>query len=107
MRHRDAYPEDGHSPTLAAYMQSEGEAERAATRRIVPTASGPDAVAESLPRDILIVASKLKDYVRARSGLNTSQGVIDRLSDIVRRHVDEAVQRAMADGRKTLMDRDF
>jgi hypothetical protein len=55
----------------------------------------------------LIVASKLKSYVRARSGMNTSNGVLDVLSDSVRALCDEAIRSARRDGRKTIMDRDF
>jgi len=60
-----------------------------------------------LPRDVLIVASKLKQYIRARSGMNTSDGVMKALSDIVRHLCDQAIRNAAADERKTVMDRDF
>ncbi|HME70000.1 MAG TPA: hypothetical protein VKM54_09040 [Myxococcota bacterium] len=53
------------------------------------------------------MASKLKSYVRARSGMNTSEGVLDVLSDSVRALCDEAIRSAQGDGRKTVMDRDF
>ena len=46
----------------------------------------------SYERDILIVASKLKKYIKDRHDLNTSGNVMERLSDIVRRIVDEAVR---------------
>ena len=59
-----------------------------------------------VPRDILIVASKLKSYVKSKHGMNTAN-VMDALSDIVRFHVDQAVEKAREEGRKTLMDRDF
>jgi histone H3/H4 len=59
------------------------------------------------PEDVLIVASKLKAYVRAKSGMNTSDSVIKALSDTVRRHCDAAIERAKSEGRKTVMDRDF
>ena len=58
-------------------------------------------------KDILIVASKLKKYVKDRHDLNTSANVMDRLSDLVRELVDGAVTSARQEGRKTLMDRDF
>jgi len=64
-------------------------------------------VKEPIPHDILVVASKLKDYIRAKSGLNTSANVLDRLSDIIRLQCDKAIERAISDNRKTLMDRDF
>ncbi|MEK6625389.1 MAG: hypothetical protein AABY86_10495 [Bdellovibrionota bacterium] len=60
-----------------------------------------------IPHDILVVASKLKNYIKARHGLNTSGDVIERISDIIRSRCDEAAVWARSDGRKTLMDRDF
>lgn len=61
---------------------------------------------DPLPREVLIVASRLKDYVRARSGMNTSDRVLGPLSDIVRSVCDEAIRNAERDGRKTLLERD-
>lgn len=58
-------------------------------------------------KEVLIVASKLKNYIRAKSGMNTSAAVIDVLSDRVRDLCDQAVEAAKRDGRKTVMDRDF
>lgn len=61
----------------------------------------------NIPRDILIVASKLKDYISARADMNTSAAVMEVLSDIVRRACDDAIDQARAEGRKTVLDRDF
>lgn len=58
-------------------------------------------------QEILVVVSKLKAYVKSSAGMNTSGAVAEKLSDIIRGLCDEAVARARADGRKTLMDRDF
>jgi hypothetical protein len=128
VRHREAWAEERRAPTREQYereLAEEREAEQASEarerepapapaaaaaqpRRIVPTGGRPAALSDSgVERDILIVVSKLKAYVRARSGLNTSDGVAEVLSDIVRELCDAAVQKAIADGRKTLMDRDF
>ena len=56
---------------------------------------------------MLVVVSKFKEYVKVRHELNTSADVADVLSDIIRRVADEAVDKAKAEGRKTLMARDF
>ncbi|MBU6154974.1 MAG: hypothetical protein KGP28_11780 [Bdellovibrionales bacterium] len=58
-------------------------------------------------KEVLVVASKLKNYIRGKSGMNTSAAVIDVLSDKVRELCDQAVEAAKRDGRKTVMDRDF
>lgn len=57
--------------------------------------------------DALVVASKLKNYIREKSGFNTSSAVVAVLSDKVRKLCDEAIEKTKADKRKTVMDRDF
>jgi hypothetical protein len=57
--------------------------------------------------EVLIIASRLKDYVRARSGFHTSDRVLSPLSEIVRRVCDEAIRHARAEGRMTILDRDI
>ena len=76
-------------------------------RRIIPTAVTHMAAPTKIPKDILIVASKLKDYIRARSEMNTSAEVMSVLSDIVRGKCDQAIDKARQAGRKTVLDRDF
>lgn len=61
----------------------------------------------SIPKDVLIVVSKLKAYVKARADMNTSGDVSEVLSEIVRRECDKAMEEARKEGRKTLMGRDF
>jgi len=63
--------------------------------------------ASEIPREILVVVSKLKNYVRARSGMNTSDEVIETLSDRLRTLCDKAIAHAREDSRKTIMSRDF
>jgi histone H3/H4 len=61
----------------------------------------------SMDQEILIVASKLKQYIKEKHDLNTSANVMDILSNIVRKISDKASENAVSQGRKTLMDRDF
>lgn len=101
LNHKSAWAEENTAPNKEQAM-SQG------TRRIVVTPKANKVVSSGdVPRDILIVASKLKNYVKSKHDLNTSQNVMEALSDIVRDLVDEAVDRARGEGRKTLMDRDF
>jgi histone H3/H4 len=51
--------------------------------------------------------SKLKQYIRSTSGMNTAGSVAPALSDVIRNLCDQAIERARKDGRKTVMDRDF
>jgi hypothetical protein len=61
----------------------------------------------ALPREVLIVASRLKEYVQAKSEYNTSASVMDVLSDHVRVITDRAIDNARAEGRRTVLERDF
>ncbi|HTY16226.1 MAG TPA: hypothetical protein VMH82_00720 [Myxococcota bacterium] len=106
------------SPQAAEGSAQRGEAERSSQGRATaqqPSAqrgeaersSSGRAPAQQLPRDVLIVISKLKSYVRARSGFNTSDRVVEPLSDAVRALCERAIEKARADGRKTVLERDF
>jgi histone H3/H4 len=57
--------------------------------------------------DVLVVASKLKNYIKGKAGMNTSAAVMPVLSEKIRQMCDQAVENAKRDGRKTVMDRDF
>jgi hypothetical protein len=61
----------------------------------------------SSEKEILVVVSKLKNYIRSASGMNTAGSVAPKLSDIICTLCDQAIEKARADGRKTVMDRDF
>lgn len=58
-------------------------------------------------KEVLVVASKIKAYIRSKADVNTSAGVFDALSDRVREMCDRAVENALRDGRKTVKDRDI
>jgi len=58
-------------------------------------------------QDVLVVVSKLKNYIRSAGGMNTSGNVGPALSDMIRRLCDDAMEHARKEGRKTVMDRDF
>ena len=58
-------------------------------------------------KEILVVASKIKKYVRSVAGMSTSANVLPKLSDAIRSLCNQAIENARADGRKTVMDRDF
>ena len=63
---------------------------------------------EGKEAEILVVASKTKDFIRNSSGgMNTSAAVMKVLSDKVRELCNQAIQRAKDDKRKTVMEKDF
>ena len=57
--------------------------------------------------EVLIVVSKLKEFVRARSDLRTSDELPVALSEEVRRLCLFAIESARRDGRKTILGRDI
>jgi hypothetical protein len=126
LRHRDAWAVEARAP---------GRDEAAAEVRAVPAprppapepAPRPAAVAAPTPPrpasvtahaggpalsnqydhdDVLVVVSKVKKYIRDRSGLNTSDAVAEALGAHVRKVCDDAIRNAVRDGRKTVLDRD-
>ncbi len=58
-------------------------------------------------KEVLIVASKLKKYIKDRAGMNCSADVLEILSDYVRHQANDAVDKAREDGRKTVKAKDF
>lgn len=65
----------------------------------------PSSVTKS--NEVLVIASRLKEYISETSGMNTSASVMDVLSNHLRVVCERGLENARADGRKTLMDRDF
>jgi len=81
---------------------------RAATATAVqPAASKELAMSEEVPKEVLVVISKVKAYIRAKSSMNTSDAVTEALSELVRSTCDQAIERAKSEGRKTVMARDI
>ncbi len=69
--------------------------------------SSNNTASEEGSAEVLVVASKIKNYIRGKSGMNTSAAVMEVLSSRIRQLCDQAVESARSDGRKTVMDRDF
>jgi hypothetical protein len=113
MRHREAWAEPMKSPTREAWQreQERQEAENTESTEMNEPADKSRRVVQAstsdVAREILVVVSKLKAYIRARSGMNTSEGVAEVLSDELRKRCDAAIENATRSGRKTVLDRDF
>lgn len=113
-RHRDAWAEEDRAPTREQEEKARAEAAAAASAseerraaRMVGVGAPPAGLASDAPRDVLVVVSKLKAYVKARGDMSTSDAVVDVLSDHLRNVCDQAIEKARVAGRKTVMDRDF
>ncbi|MBT3586461.1 MAG: hypothetical protein HN509_16255 [Halobacteriovoraceae bacterium] len=103
MNHKSAWAEEMTAPG------PEAASDERPKRRIIVGSKPKESIIPKgdFPIDVLIVASKLKNYVKEKHGMNTSGNVMEALSEVVRRATDDAVEKATIDGRKTLMDRDF
>lgn len=101
-RHRDAWAEERVAP-----KETDGNSMDLPQHR-TENVRGSDAHAPGISQEILVVVSKLKEYVQARAeGMNTSGGANHALSQIIRKQCDGAIEHARRDGRKTVMERDF
>ena len=105
-KHRDAGAIEKLSPSSAHI-----HAEAAGPKRIIISGSAPSAAAggkkSSMSNEVLVVVSKMKQYIRDISEFNTAEDVNQALSEIIRAECDKAIGKARADGRKTVMARDF
>ncbi len=105
-RHRDAGAVEKIAPQTAEAAVSHASPAQS-TSSVQPGVAVTTNSNKANHQEVLIVASRLKDYITARSGFNTSQSVMDVLSDHVRLVCERAMEQARSEGRKTVMDRDF
>ena len=57
--------------------------------------------------EVLVVASKVRTYIKDKGECNTASETIDALSQAVEKVLDKAIEAAKAQGRKTVMARDI
>ena len=102
MNHKSSWAEEKRSPAKPDAVSEASEG----TRRVIVTPK--QTISEvSDSTEVLIVASKLKQYIKDKYDMNTAASVMDALSNNVRRMTDKAADKARSEGRKTIMDRDF
>lgn len=56
--------------------------------------------------EVLVVASKVKNYIKKNGDCNTSGETIAALSTTIEKILETAIENAKAQGRKTVMARD-
>lgn len=105
-RHKDAWAEQNTAPRHAVPAAA-NNTPAPGQRRIIASKPSPVTSNVSVPMEVLVVVSKLKAYIKAKYDYNTSNDVIDKLTEMIRIECDKAADRARADGRKTVMGRDF
>ncbi len=104
-------------PVQTASGQSAGNSEsNSGGRRVIKRSPTMQMVSSSPQKskmnsneevEVLVVASKVKAYVKDHADMNTSASAFQALTHIVRAACRDATERAHQEGRKTVMDRDF
>jgi hypothetical protein len=110
VNHRESWALEERAPSsasAAAAAKASPTAARSANAPAHPRDAAPAKRASAPSSEVLIVASRLKSYIRAQSGFNTSDSALRPLSDFVRRACDEGIRNATHDERTTVMGRDI
>jgi hypothetical protein len=124
-RHRDAWAVEARAPSKDAWQRELAASPpeptpakpvtpaQPAVRRVVGEAPAPApasatnvALNDIVDREILIVVSKMKKYIKDRSGMNCGDAVAELLSDHVLAICDESIRAAARDERRTVLERD-
>jgi histone H3/H4 len=106
MNHKSSWAEENRSPSKVEARIVQNDSGNA-PRRILIQSKTISSNASDDSEEILIVASKLKQYIKDKFDMNTAANVMEALSRDVRRLTDRAVEKARSEGRKTVMDRDY
>ena len=57
--------------------------------------------------ELLVVTSKIKKYIKDKSGLHASSKGVEQLSEAVKLLCKKGIEKAQSDGRKTVLARDI
>ena len=106
MTHSSASVNSDSTKSTSAATQTSA-AVTTAPKRIIPTTNQPSTFRASEPQEVLVIASRLKEYIQKKSDFNTSASVMDVISHHIRIISERAIDNARAEGRRTVMDRDF
>jgi histone H3/H4 len=105
---------DDERPVRAVHDRGVGPARTPSVEKLAAASTGQKPAARKelpmsneVPKEVLVVISKVKAYIRAKSSMNTSDAVTEALSELVRATCDQAIERAKSEGRKTVMARDI
>jgi len=68
----------------------------------------PSPIHKEPSEEVLVVVSKVKDFIRSHSGgMNTSESVMRILTQKVKAYCDHGIRSAIQNERKTVLDRDL
>lgn len=103
-RHKSAGAVEETSPKTA-----EPEKISKPTRRIIKgnKLTPPSNKQISKGGDVLVIASRFKEFIKEQSEFNTSASVMNSISDHLRHIAMQAIDNARAEGRRTVMEQDL
>ena len=107
MNHKSSWAEENRSPRKEEIAPVQNDSSPLPRRILVQSKPATPVHNDYDAQEILIVASKLKQYIKDKYDMNTAANVMEALSRDVRRLTDRAVEKARSEGRKTVMDRDY
>ncbi|MDD4976419.1 MAG: hypothetical protein PHY93_18825 [Bacteriovorax sp.] len=106
MNHKSSWAEENRSPRKEEAVVEVNNSVQSPRRILVQSKANLPTQSDD-SQEVLIVASKLKQYIKDKYDMNTAANVMEALSRDVRRLTDRAVEKARSEGRKTVMDRDY
>lgn len=101
-RHRDAAAVEERAPSKGATMPTAGPTPQ---KRFIQTKPSNKQIAQN--GDVLVIASRLKEFINEQSEFNTSADVMKVLSMHIRHVAMQGIDNARAAGRKTVMEQDL
>ena len=126
-RHRESWAVEAQAPNKAQWEADHAHAPTPAPKPVAPAApvvrrvvgdvpsapvaasvaaSGSVNLQEVVDNEMLVVVSKMKKYIKDRSGMNCGDAVAELLSEHIRAICDEAIRVAARNERKTVLERD-
>ncbi len=108
-RHKSAGAIEEKAPSEAEAKAATAAAEGPKGRRLIPKQklTPPSNRQKSKGGEVLVIASRMKEFISQQSDFNTSASVMDALSDHLRYVAMQAIDNAREDGRKTVMEQDL
>jgi hypothetical protein len=116
--HRESSALEERAPSKAQFLREQSDQQEktmsdTTNKRVIvrpsvdEEGSGGVAPVQLMEVDSLVVVSKVKKLIRDQSSFNTSQCAVDALTQVVVKECLRAIESAKANGRKTVMGRDF
>jgi hypothetical protein len=106
-KHRSAGAVERKSPLTMAQQDAPKRIIIQSSTNAMTSPAGKSAGKSPMENEVLVVVSKMKQYIKDVSDMNTAEDVNQTISHMIRIQLDRAIDNARREGRKTVMARDF